>query len=230
MTSPSKEIYIYRKPSVTRSCSSDLGTVQEEREDDMERRSVFEGSLGEEEQTSEELRTGSDTGHILERSPQPSPRLRAVMKTKIKYHYMNPFQKFRARRRKPWKLVVQIVKVFLITIQICLFGLDRFSLVTFLENNHTALKHLFLKDYQSKGPESDVVVYTRKELYDHLHYAHEQYYQIGTVPLGTYNYTKMVNGTDPPRVQLCYSYYANGGIVNNTYVFNPNITEGKKDC
>lgn len=118
MTSPSKEIYIYRKPSVTRSCSSDLGTVQEEREDDMERRSVFEGSLGEEEQTSEELRTGSDTGHILERSPQPSPRLRAVMKTKIKYHYMNPFQKFRARRRKPWKLVVQIVKVFLITIQV----------------------------------------------------------------------------------------------------------------
>lgn len=57
-----------------------------------------------------------------------------------------------------------------------------------------------------------------------------QYYQIGTVPLGTYNYTKMVNGTDPPQVQLCYSYYAEGGIINNTYVFDPNITEGKRDC
>ena len=39
----------------------------------------------------------------------------------------------------------------------------------------------------------------------------------------------MVNGTDPPRVQLCYSYYAEGGIVNNTYVFDPNVTEGEKD-
>ena len=39
----------------------------------------------------------------------------------------------------------------------------------------------------------------------------------------------MVNGTDPPPVQLCYSYYAKGGIVNNTYVFDPNITEGEKD-
>lgn len=72
--------------------------------------------------------------------------------------------------------ILNRLKYFWLTVnlQIYLFGLDRFSLVTFLENNHTALKHLFLKDYQSNGPESDVVVYTRKELYDHLHYAHEQ--------------------------------------------------------
>lgn len=57
-------------------------------------------------------------------------------------------------------------------LQICLFGMDRFSLVTFLENNHTALKHLFLKDYHSSS--LGVVIYTRKELYEHLHYAHEQ--------------------------------------------------------
>lgn len=117
MTSVSKEIY--RKASVTRSYSSELGTVQEEREDDMERSSVFEDSLDSpgKEQTSEELSTGSDTGDLLG-SPQSSTRLREVMKTKIKYHYMNPFQKYRARRRKPWKLVVQIVKVVLITIQV----------------------------------------------------------------------------------------------------------------
>ena len=114
MTSVSKEIY--RKASVTPSYSSELGTVQEEREDDMERSSVFEDSPGRE-QTSEELSTGSDTGDLLG-SPQSSTRLREVMKTKIKYHYMNPFQKYRARRRKPWKLVVQIVKVVLITIQV----------------------------------------------------------------------------------------------------------------
>lgn len=122
MTSSSKAVvYVYRKPSVTRSCSSDLGTVLEEREDDedsmesMERTcgSGFEGSLGEV-QTPEELRSGLDTGNIIGR-PQISTR--DVMKTKIMYHYMNPFQKLQARRRKPWKLVVQIVKVVLITIQ-----------------------------------------------------------------------------------------------------------------
>lgn len=29
----------------------------------------------------------------------------------------------------------------------------------------------------------------------------------------------MVNGSEPPPVRLCYSYYA-GGIENNTYVFD----------
>lgn len=115
MTSSSKAVYVYRKPSVTRSCSSDLGTVLEEREDDEDNMesmehtcsSGFEGSLGGV-QTPEELRSG-----------RPQISTRDVMKTKIRYHYMNPFQKFRARRRKPWKLLVQIVKVVLITIQVC---------------------------------------------------------------------------------------------------------------
>lgn len=114
MTSEAKGIS--RKPSVARSYSSDLGTVQEEIEDNMERSSVFEDSLGEQ-QAPEEPSSGSETGNIMG-SLQTSPSLREVMKTKIKYHYMNPFQKFRARRRKPWKLVVQIVKIVLITIQV----------------------------------------------------------------------------------------------------------------
>ena len=58
-----------------------------------------------------------------------------------------------------------------LNLQICLFGLKRFSLVTFLGNNQLALKHLFLKGYQS---DDKVVVYTRDQLYNYLHYAHEQ--------------------------------------------------------
>lgn len=52
-----------------------------------------------------------------------------------------------------------------------MFGFDRFSLVTFLENNQLALKHFFLKDYQS---DDKVVVYTKDQLFNYLHHAHEQ--------------------------------------------------------
>lgn len=78
--------------------------------------SVFERSTGEQ-QAQEDTSSGSDGGNVMG-SLHSSPSLREIMKTKIKYHYMNPFQKFRARRRKPWKLVVQIVKVVLVTIQV----------------------------------------------------------------------------------------------------------------
>lgn len=37
---------------------------------------------------------------------------------KLKYFFMNPCEKYRARGRKPWKLILQIIKVAIITIQV----------------------------------------------------------------------------------------------------------------
>lgn len=45
--------------------------------------------------------------------------------------------------------------------------------------------------------------------------------------LGSYGYTNMVNGSEPPPMRLCYSYYAAGGIENNTYIFNPVVQQGR---
>lgn len=119
MTSPNREIY--RKPSVARSYTSELGTVQEEQTgDETDQTSVSERSIGGQ-QTQDDSSSGFDEGDVMA-SLQSSPSLREIMKTKIRYHYMNPFQKFRARRRKPWKLVVQIVKVALVTLQVRFSG------------------------------------------------------------------------------------------------------------
>lgn len=37
---------------------------------------------------------------------------------KLKYFFMNPCEKYRARGRKPWKLMLQIIKMVIITIQV----------------------------------------------------------------------------------------------------------------
>ncbi|KAG9350909.1 hypothetical protein JZ751_024798 [Albula glossodonta] len=39
------------------------------------------------------------------------------LRRKLKYFFMNPCEKFKARGRKPWKLMLQILKIALITIQ-----------------------------------------------------------------------------------------------------------------
>lgn len=38
---------------------------------------------------------------------------------KLKYFFMSPCQKYRARGRKPWKMMLQILKIAIITIQVC---------------------------------------------------------------------------------------------------------------
>lgn len=37
---------------------------------------------------------------------------------KLKYFFMNPCEKYRARGRKPWKLMLQIIKIITITAQV----------------------------------------------------------------------------------------------------------------
>ncbi|KAK3698180.1 hypothetical protein QZH41_019279 [Actinostola sp. cb2023] len=132
---------------------------------------------------------------------------REVLKAKLKYHYMNPWQKYKARKRKPWKLVIQIFKIIIVTVQVVLFGTDRFSVVTFLEDNRQALQHLFLNDYSIKSTGSKII-YTRDEALKYLRYAHGQYYNVADA-VGSYDYTYLDSNGSVPRVMLCYERYTN---------------------
>lgn len=40
------------------------------------------------------------------------------LRRRIKYFFMNPCEKYHARGRKPWKLILQIIKIAIITIQV----------------------------------------------------------------------------------------------------------------
>lgn len=40
------------------------------------------------------------------------------LRRRLKYYFMNPCEKYQARRRKPWKLMLQILKIALLTAQV----------------------------------------------------------------------------------------------------------------
>ncbi|XP_077098219.1 mucolipin-3 isoform X4 [Siphateles boraxobius] len=45
------------------------------------------------------------------------PPVMENFRRKLKYYFMSPCQKYRARGRKPWKMILQILKIAIITIQ-----------------------------------------------------------------------------------------------------------------
>lgn len=51
-------------------------------------------------------------------SPSEELLLEDQMRRKLKFFFMNPCEKFWARGRKPWKLVIQIIKLAMVTIQV----------------------------------------------------------------------------------------------------------------
>ncbi|KAM7409489.1 hypothetical protein PAMA_001123 [Pampus argenteus] len=130
----------------------------------------------------------------------------------LKYYFMSPCEKYRARRHIPWKLAVQILKIVMITTQLILFGLNNQLVVSYKEENAMALKNLFLKDYSGVDEDDySIAVYTQQGFYDSMFYVLDQYSRLGHLSVGPISYAKYENGSLLPVI-VCKEHYKKGNV------------------
>ncbi|KAK7792043.1 hypothetical protein R5R35_001677 [Gryllus longicercus] len=154
-----------------------------------------------------------------------------IMKRKLKFFFMNPIEKWQAKRRLPCKFIVQIMKIILVTVQLCLFAHSRYNHVNYTWDNRIAFSHLFLRGWDATrevnsyppglGP---LALYKISEFYDTLDFAIEGYSNLSEA-IGPYSYTEEDNSMSSPM--LCFSQYKEGSIFgfNESYIFNSEIIE-----
>ncbi|OBS81284.1 hypothetical protein A6R68_20503 [Neotoma lepida] len=153
-------------------------------------------------------RRGSETDRLLTPNPRygtqvgtsPAPTTppeEEDLRRRLKYFFMSPCDKFRAKGRKPCKLMLQVVKILVVTVQLILFGLSNQLVVTFREENTIAFRHLFLLGY-SDGADDTFAAYTQEQLYQAIFYAVDQYLILPEVSLGRYAYVRDCIQVDPP--------------------------------
>uniref|UniRef100_A0A5S6Q9T4 PKD_channel domain-containing protein n=1 Tax=Trichuris muris TaxID=70415 RepID=A0A5S6Q9T4_TRIMR len=109
---------------------------------------------------------------------EPYVREGEILKQRLRFFFLNPIEKWRIRRHLPWKLIVQAIKVLLVTIQLYNFGDMRMAHVNFIEESKASLRHIFLPQWSS---ERDVIsyppnsapyaIYSLEDFYAHLTYA-----------------------------------------------------------
>lgn len=51
-----------------------------------------------------------------------TPYMEDRLRRKLKFYFMGPHEKIKAKRKCPWKLVLQIFKVFIVTAQVRLYS------------------------------------------------------------------------------------------------------------
>ncbi|XP_022905403.2 mucolipin-3-like [Onthophagus taurus] len=153
------------------------------------------------------------------------------MRRKLQFFFMNPIEKWHARRRFPYKFVVQLIKIFLVTMQLCLFAYSRYNHVNYTWDNTITFSHLFLKGWDpsreidsyppAAGP---MAVYQKDEFYDTLNFAFEGYANLNQA-IGPYSYVNEDNSMAPMR--LCLYQYKKGIIYgfNESFVFDSEIIE-----
>ncbi|XP_043086288.1 mucolipin-3 isoform X2 [Puntigrus tetrazona] len=143
---------------------------------------------------------------------------------KLKYFFMNPCDKYRARGRKPWKLMLQIVKIAVVTVQLVSFGLSNQMVVQFKEENLTAFRHLFLKSFTDGGA-SALAVYTQRDVYTHITYTVRQFLTLPRITVGNHQYQKEGGAYTP--LTVCQQFYRNGSVspANETFDIDAQVDE-----
>ncbi|XP_015914357.1 mucolipin-3 [Parasteatoda tepidariorum] len=120
------------------------------------------------------------------------------LKRKLKYFFMNPIEKWRAKGKFPWKLLLQVIKIIFVTLQLVVFGSDGTVYELQKQNTVFSFRHMFLKDWTSlrdvvayppsTGP---YAVYTKPEFYGTVNHVIRTYANITNVALGTYCYDQV---------------------------------------
>lgn len=153
------------------------------------------------------------------------------MRRKLQFFFMNPIEKWRAKRQFPFKFVVQVIKIVLVTFQLCLFAHNRYNHVNYTWDNRISFSHLFLSGWDStreinayppgSGP---LAVYKMNDFYDNLDYAVAGYTNLSNA-IGPYSYNNEDNNrTDPVFCQYNYKQGIINGF-NESYEFNSEIIE-----
>ncbi|KAG8555245.1 hypothetical protein GDO81_017639 [Engystomops pustulosus] len=141
----------------------------------------------------------------------------------LKFYFMSPCDKYRARRQIPWKLALQVLKIVMVTTQLVLFGLSNQLVVSFKEENTMAFKHLFLKNYSGTDEDDySQTVYNQKVFYERINHVIDQYRQMGNLSLGTVSYE---NDEKRKALKICKQHYRKGLMqpFNDTFYIDPTV-------
>ncbi|ODM90942.1 Mucolipin-3 [Orchesella cincta] len=155
------------------------------------------------------------------------------MRRRLQFYFMNPLEKWHAKRQFPYKLAIQLIKIVVVTFQLCLFATYRYANVNYIMDNKVAFSNLFLKDWNSDReittyPPTDgpFAIYTKDDFYQYIDFTVNAYANIEDLAIGSYFYGNP-DGTIAP-VQFCQTNYATGVIFgfNESYIFD-STTEKK---
>ncbi|XP_072543489.1 mucolipin-3 [Salminus brasiliensis] len=147
------------------------------------------------------------------------------LRRKLKYFFMSPCEKYQTRGRKPWKLMLQILKIAIITVQLISFGLSNEMMVRFTEENLVTFKHLFLKDFQHRN--SVYSIYTERQVHDHISHAIMRYLTLQNVMVGNHAIERNHGFFTP--LSICQEFYRHDNISpgNETFDIDPHV---QKEC
>ncbi|CAG2105299.1 unnamed protein product [Medioppia subpectinata] len=158
---------------------------------------------------------------------QLTPHMKDRFRRRLRYYFMSPIDKWRSKRRLPFKLVVQVVKIICVTTQLLIYGYDMSGHLAQESNSMIAFRELLLANWDpvrevmayppSAGP---YALYTRQDFYDGIDYAVRQFSNISESSIGSFGYAvdrSPTNGSNMSDVVIQRRHYRTGSAHPSDY-------------
>lgn len=148
------------------------------------------------------------------------------LRSRLEYFFMDPMKKWQRRNTRPWKLLVQILKVVVFTSQLVVFGTDMSKFITYKDEMQTTFKQLFLKDWDPSadaiaypGPYVPYAVYTKPDFMHAINYAIRIYSNISDLSVGPFGYQSNSTETVSP-IGICMTNYIQADFEPTIFRYN----------
>ncbi|KAK6632236.1 hypothetical protein RUM44_007267 [Polyplax serrata] len=151
------------------------------------------------------------------------------LRRKLKFFFMNPVEKWQTKRRFPYKLLLLVSKIILVTIQLCFFAHHRTTFIDYVFDNRIAFSHLFLQGWDSSReittypPQSGTLaIYKTSEFFSVIDFAVLNYASLDDA-IGPYSYADETNDLAPMEFCLrqfkeCSKLLSNDGYTEDNQV------------
>ena len=157
------------------------------------------------------------------------------LRWKLKYYFMNPIDKWKTKKKFPWKLLLQIIKIIFVTIHVLTYGSSMARFLNHQGNMAISFRELLLNNWD---PVREVMayppsagayaVYTIEDFYQNFDFAVKNFAKITKQATGSFGY--LTNNTDEVSpIEVCFKSYVNGTMDPAQFEYNYN-NQIKKKC
>lgn len=151
------------------------------------------------------------------------------LRSRLEYFFMDPMRKWQHKNTRPWKLLIQILKIFVFTSQLVIFGSDMAKFINYKEEMQITLKQLFLKDWDPSaeavpypGPYIPYAVYTKTDFIRSVNYAISVYSNISDLGVGQFGYQSNRSDILSP-IEICIKNYVQADFDPSVFKYNYSI-------
>ena len=153
------------------------------------------------------------------------------LRRRLAFFFLDPVQKWHARKQIPYKLLLQFIKIFLVTSQVVVYGQYRYARTKYHTDNQIAFEHLFLKGWDSVReihayPPStgEYAIYKKSTFYEYLNYIGQTFHQLEGLTVNPVF-------PDEESFTLCIRRFSDGRVFPNlTWDISFDSWDPRTDC